>query len=212
VKQVHSVGGIVYHDVTARRWADKALEANVDGLICVNNRAGGHAGTLSPEELVNDLGDLGVPLICAGGIGSSSEIRRAMKLGYAGVQMGTRFIATQECRAHMDYKKAIVDAKEKDIVLTTKISGVPVSVIKTPYVQRVGTQAGPIGRWLLRNKRTKHWMRMFYSLRSLRQLKKMSLSGGGGYGQYYQAGKSVETIDEVEPVSEVMAELATAFD
>ena len=211
VKMVHSAGGIVYHDVTALKWAKKALSAGVDGLICVNSRAGGHAGAATPQELHAELSDLGVPLICAGGIGSPTEFAEALNMGYAGVQMGTRFIATRDCTAHGDYKKAIVEARQDDIVLTDKISGVPVSVIKTAYVVRVGTQAGPIARWMLRGNRTKHWMRMFYSLRSLRELSKSSRHGGG-YRDYYQAGKSVETIHEVESTAEVIAAFAAAVE
>ena len=57
--------------------------------------------------------------------------------------MGTRFIATDECDSHADYKKAILDAREEDIVLTERITGVPLAVIRTPYVERIGTKAGP---------------------------------------------------------------------
>src|SRR5690606_19155928 len=58
VEKVHAAGGVVYHDVTERKWAEKALQAGVDGLICVNNRAGGHAGPKSPQQLMDELGDL----------------------------------------------------------------------------------------------------------------------------------------------------------
>ena len=91
VKKVKAAGGYVYHDVTERKWAIKALDNHVDGLICVNNRAGGHAGKLSPQEMWDQLHDLGVPLICAGGIGEPENFVEALKIGYAGVQMGTRF-------------------------------------------------------------------------------------------------------------------------
>ena len=83
------------------------------------------------EEMYEDLSDLGVPLICAGGIGSEKELIAAMKMGYDGVQMGTRFIATDECTTPQDYKDAIVNAKEEDITWTTKLTGVPIAVIET---------------------------------------------------------------------------------
>ncbi len=172
VERVHAADGVVYHDVTERKWAEKALEQCVDGLICVNRRAGGHAGELSAEELVDSLADLGVPLVAAGGAGDETEFARLLRMGYAGVQMGTRFIATTECRAHADYKRAIVDAEADDVVLTERLSGVPCAVINTPYVQRIGTKAGRFGRWMLQGRRTKHWMRAFYALKSLRELKK----------------------------------------
>ncbi len=209
VEKAHAVGGVVYHDVTERRWADKALEAGVDGLICVNGRAGGHAGTRSPEDLYAQLADLKVPLVCAGGVGSEKDFARMLELGYAGVQMGTRFIATEECKVHPDYKKAILDAEEKDIVLTEKLTGVPVSVINTPYVQQMGTRAGPIARRLLKGSRTKHWMRAFYTLSSVWTLKRSSLRGTA-YKDYFQAGKSVAGIDRIEPAGEIVRRFAAA--
>ena len=110
VEKAHAAGGFVYHDVTERKWAAKGLEAGVDGLIAVNDRAGGHAGPKSAEALIAELGDLGVPVVCAGGIGDEADFVRALRMGYAGVQMGTRFIATTECTAHADYKRAILEA------------------------------------------------------------------------------------------------------
>ncbi|MDH5541747.1 MAG: nitronate monooxygenase [Nitrospinota bacterium] len=208
VDKVHQAGGIVYHDATNRKWALKALESEVDGLICVNNRAGGHAGKESAEKMYDDLKDLGVPLICAGGIGNEADFKAALDLGYAGVQMGTRFIATKECNVHDDYKNAILNAKEKDIVLTDKISGVPVSVIRTPFVDKTGTEANWIVKLLLRDKSIKRWMRMFYTLRSIFHLKKASQQGSG-YRDYFQAGKSVEKIDSIEPAGEVVKRFAS---
>ncbi len=210
VKAVHAVGGTVYHDVTERKWAQKALDAGVDGLICVNDRAGGHAGARSPEALYGELEDLGVPLICAGGIGDSATFAQVMRIGYAGAQLGTRFIATEECRAHDEYKQAIVDADEDDIVLTVRLSGVPVSVINTPYVEKTGTHAGPIARMLLRGRKTKHWMRSFYALRSLRQLKHASLKGSA-YRDYWQAGKSVDSVRKIEPAGEIVRQFRAAL-
>ena len=202
VDLAHANGGVVYHDVTEKKWAEIAVDKGVDGLICVNNRAGGHAGTRSPEFLIDAMQDLGKPIVCAGGIGDGKGFAEALKLGYAGVQMGTRFIATKECRVHSDYQDAILRAREDDIVLTDKISGVPVSVIKTPYIENMGLNSGPIARYLLKNRRTKHWMRTLYSLKSIWQLKKASLNGHG-YKDFWQAGKSVEEIDKVDTVDDV---------
>jgi len=209
VERVRPLGGIVYHDVTARKWADKAAESDVDGFICVNNRAGGHAGTISPEQLLADIAPLGKPLICAGGVGSEADYIAALRMGYAGVQMGTRFIATTECRAHADYKEAIIKAEESDIVLTDKISGVPVSVIRTPYIERIGTKAGWLSRRLLRGSRTKHWMRMFYTLKSIWQLKEASQKGAS-YKDYWQAGKSVRGIEVIESAEVIVRRFGEA--
>jgi len=111
-------------------------------------------------------------------------------MGYAAVQMGTRFIATTECTAPEEYKQAILAAEENDIVLTERLTGVPVSVIRTPHIERIGTKAGPIGRLMLRGRKTKHWMRMIYSLQSVWKLKR-SGTGSFSYKDYLQAGKSV---------------------
>jgi nitronate monooxygenase len=209
VRAVHAAGGVVYHDVTNRKWAEKALEHDVDGLICVNARAGGHAGQESPVRMIEELGELGVPLICAGGVGDEDAFVRALELGYAGVQLGTRFIATTERRAHDDYKRAILRASEDDIVLTEKISGVPVAVIRTPYIEKVGTKAGWLAKRMLRHPRAKHWMRTIYTLQSIWQLKRASLSGAS-YRDYFQAGRSVSGIHAIEPAREVVRRFADA--
>ncbi len=210
VKKVHSSQGIVYHDATNRKWAKKALDGGVDGFIGVNNRAGGHAGNLSPEQLIEELAPLGKPIVCAGGVGNAKEFSRIFEMGYTGAQLGTRFIASKECSAHADYKEAIVAAKEEDITLTEKISGVPVSIIKTPYIEQIGTHAGPIARKLLRGRKTKHWMRSFYTLQSVWKLKKGSTQGMN-YQDYLQAGKSVEGIKKVQLVSEIVADYASVI-
>ncbi|MCP3961382.1 MAG: nitronate monooxygenase [bacterium] len=209
VERAHAVGGRVYHDVTERKWAQKALEAGIDGLIAVNQRAGGHAGEKSSAELLGELGDLGVPVVSAGGIGSERDFVEALEMGFAGVQMGTRFIATTECNAHEDYKRAIVEAQEDDIVLTERITGVPVAVIRTPYLDKIGTKAGPFARWMLRGRRTKHWMRMIYSLQSLWKLKRSSLRSFSSK-DFLQAGKSVAGVHAVEPTGDVIRRFAAA--
>ncbi len=211
VKKAERVGATVFHDVTERKWAHKALDGGVNGFICVNNRAGGHAGGLSPQQLMEQLAVLDKPLICAGGVGTAVEYAAALSLGYSGVQMGTRFIASVECNAHSDYKEAIVTAQAQDIVLTEKISGVPVSVINTPYIEKVGIHAGPIAKWLLRGNKTKHLMRTFYSLQSIWSLKRASLQGVS-YRDVFQAGKSVEGINQIKKAGQIVREFNAVAD
>ena len=207
VDRAAPAGVTVYHDVTERKWAEKALDGGVDGFICVNNAAGGHAGRRSAQQLLDEIGPLGKPLVCAGGIGNASRFSEVLAMGYAGAQLGTRFIASEECSAHDDYKQAIVRAQATDIVLTEKISGVPVSVICTPYIERSGTHAGLLARWLLRQPRTKHFMRTLYSLQSVWKLKRAA-GQGLSYRDIYQAGKSVAGIDSVRPVADIVAEFS----
>jgi nitronate monooxygenase len=208
VDRTASAGGIVYHDVTEAKWAKKAIDGGVHGLIAVNNVAGGHAGPRSPEALLDELRPFGLPIICAGGVGDRETFRRVMAMGYAGVQMGTRFIASTECLAHPDYKQAIVDAEPSDIVLTERLTGVPVAVINNEYVRNLGTRAGPVARYMLRHRKMKHWMRSYYALTSLRRLKKSSLTSAGA-NEYWQAGKSVGGIHAVKPVRDIVAELVS---
>ncbi len=210
VDRARPAGVTVYHDVTARHWAEKALDGGVDGFICVNDRAGGHAGTLSAQQLLDDIGPLGKPLVCAGGIGEPGQFIAALRMGYAGAQLGTRFIASSECTARDDYKQAIIAAGEQDIVLSERITGVPVSVIRTPWVEKTGVHAGPLAKRLLRGRRTKHWMRTLYSLQSIWKLKQASLRGAG-YRDIFQAGKSVAVIHAVMPAARIVAEFAAAL-
>jgi nitronate monooxygenase len=209
VRTAEQAGARVYHDVTERKWADKAMDSGVHGLIAVNSRAGGHAGPLTPEQLYDELAPLGLPLICAGGVGEAADFVHALRLGYDGVQVGTRFIATTECTASGPYKAAIVDADEDDIVLSERITGVPLAVIRTPYVQRMGTRAGPFARWMLRGRRTKHWMRSWFAVRSAMQLRKASLDPKATQ-DFWQAGRSVAGVHSVEPVARIVADFAAA--
>lgn len=210
VDRVGQVGGIVYHDVTNRRWAEKAIDGGVRGLIAVNNLAGGHPGKLSPGELLDEVASLGLPVVCAGGVGDPQTFRAMMDLGYAGVQMGTRFIASTECGAHEDYKRAIVAAEPKDIVLTERLTGVPVAVLDNEYIRHLGLRAGPIARFMLRHRKMKYWMRSIYAATSLRRLKQSSLTGAGAR-EYWQAGKSVGGIHDIRPVAEIVREFADAL-
>jgi nitronate monooxygenase len=207
VRRVEGVGGVVYHDVTERKWAQKAMDGGVHGLIGVNARAGGHAGTRSAQELLDEVRDFGLPVICAGGIGGGASFAAALQMGYAGAQLGTRFIATPECIASDAYKSAILSSSADDVVLTERITGVPVAVIRTPFIERMGTSIGPLARRLFRGRKTKRWMRNYYALRSLRQLKKASLDESA---DYWQAGKSVSEITSIKSAAEIVHELASA--
>lgn len=209
VDMVKPLGGIVYHDVTEKKWAEKALKCGVDGFICVNNRAGGHAGTLSPQDLFDQLAPLGLPLICAGGVGDENDFVNALKIGYAGIQMGTRFIATVECHEKPEYKEGIVHASEKDIVLTERVTGIPLSVIRTPYVDKIGTKINPLTRWLFKYRLTKKWMRIWYGFWAVRQFKKLSLYGDSSK-EYWQAGKSADHVHAIEPVASIISRFVAA--
>jgi nitronate monooxygenase len=209
--RVHAAGGVVYHDVTERKWAQKGVDGGVDGLVAVNARAGGHAGRLEPEALFAELAPFGLPVVSAGGVGTAAEFTRHLRMGYTAVQLGTRFIATTECKASDAYKQAIVDAAEEDIVMTERLTGVPVAVIRNAYIDRLGTRAGWFARWMLQGRKRKHWMRTWYALSSVRRLKK-SLMTDDVRTEYWQAGKSVAGIHAVRPAGEIVREFAASLD
>ncbi len=208
VEKVHAAGGVVYHDVTERKWADKGAAAGADGLIAVNARAGGHAGPRDVRALLDELAPVGLPVVCAGGIGDAPEFVEALRMGYAGAQLGTRFIATPECRASDAYKHAIVNAEEQDVVLTERLTGIPVAVLNTPYIRRIGLRSGPLARWMLRHRRTRYLMRSLYALRAGLVLKRTSLDESRS--DYWQAGKSVATIRSIEPAGDIVRRFAAA--
>jgi nitronate monooxygenase len=125
VPRVHDYGGIVFHDVIKVRHAEKALEAGVDGLIAVCGGAGGHAGTLNPFALVNELRRIhSGPLVLAGAITNGAGVLAAQAMGCDLAYLGTRFIATRESLAVDRYKQMIVDSSAGDIVYTPLFSGV----------------------------------------------------------------------------------------
>ena len=210
-QRVHEVGGYVYHDITNRDWAKKGIDCGVDGLVCVNNRAGGHLGSKSMEIMYEELNDLGLPLICAGGVGSSDELSNVMKIGYDGVQMGTRFIATIECNTPEDYKDAIVSASEDDIATTTRLTGVPISVIKS-------TDHKSENSWLIQKllkSRFKHFTRSLLNLNSLIRLKyllnKSNTKDNQKKKKFYSAGKSVHTVKSIESATIIMRRLGESL-
>ena len=205
VEKMHAAGGKVYHDVTELKWAKRAMDSGVDGFICVNQRAGGHAGHLSSAELVSELQALGKPLICAGGVATHEDFLAAIKLGYAGVQLGSRFIASTECTASNEYKNALVKAREEDIVLTPRLTGVNVAVIRNEAAEKLLKSEGWLGKFLRTHSSTKHYTRLFYTIKSLFVLRKTNKQNKTS--ALWQAGKSVSGIDEVLSCQEIVKQL-----
>ncbi len=203
VQKVHAYGGKVYHDVTDAKWAEIAFTSGVDGFIAVNNRAGGHAGLYDMDALIEALRIYGLPIVCAGGISNKKGYEEALLLGYSGVQMGTRFIASKECTASDDYKQAIINAGESDIVLTQNITGIPVSVINTGYIRKLGLNPGWFAQWMLRHPKLKYLIRIVYALRSRLDLKN-GFYAKKGEQEFWQAGKSVQGITTVQGVNEIV--------
>lgn len=122
---IHSYGGIVLHDVINDRFARKAIEKGADGLIAVAAGAGGHAGTLSPFALVQEIRQwFDGPLALSGSIATGRAIAAARMMGADLAYMGSPFIATSEANADTAYKQMIVDSQADDIVYSDVFTGV----------------------------------------------------------------------------------------
>lgn len=128
-------GATVVHVVPTAKLAKKCEERGVDAVVCEGTEAGGHNGVdeIPTFVLVPQVRDaVKIPVIAAGGIADGRGITAALALGADGVQIGTRFAATQESSAHARYKQAVVDAGETDTVLSLKKIG-PTRMIKSPF-------------------------------------------------------------------------------
>ena len=138
VDEVHTYGGLVYHDIIKKRHAEKAAEANVDGLIVVAAGAGGHAGTLHPIPLINEVKKVfDKKIILSGCFSTGNDIASALQLGADMAYMGTRFINVKESMADEAYKKMIIDSSAEDIVYTAAVSGVNASFLR-PSLESMG--------------------------------------------------------------------------
>lgn len=126
IAEVHSYGGLVFHDVTSIKFAEKAAAAGVDGLIAVAYGAGGHAGQMSPFAALHEIRQIfGGTLLLGGSISTGAQIAAARLMGADLAYMGTRFMATAESMAVPRQKQMILDAKAADIVYTPAVSGIP---------------------------------------------------------------------------------------
>jgi nitronate monooxygenase len=196
----------VFCDVIDMEYARKVEALGADALIAVNNEAGGHAGSLSPEEFIPMLlKECKLPVISAGGVGNKGGVDKMLALGACGVSVGSPFIASDEAPVSHEYKQAIVDYGADDIVKTTKISGTPCTVINTPYVQKVGLQQNWLERVLAQNKTIKKWVKMLTYYKGMKALEKAAF--GASYQTYWCAGQSIEYVNEIKPVCEIVKSL-----
>jgi len=128
---VHSYGGIVLHDIIHDRHAHKAIEKGADGLIAVATGAGGHAGTLSPFALIQEIRRwFDGPLLLSGAIANGGAVLAAQAMGADLAYIGSPFIATTEARAADDYKQMIVDSNASDIVYSNLFTGIHGNYLK----------------------------------------------------------------------------------
>ncbi len=201
----------VFCDVTNVDYAKKVESLGADAVIAVNKEAGGHAGNISYKELIPLLKqNVKVPVISAGGVGNGEQIKEMLELGADGLSMGSVFIASEEAGVSYEYKQACVDYGAKDIVMTTKLSGTPCTVIKTPYVEKIGTQQNWIERLLNKNKRLKKWFKAFTFYKGMKKLKSAAFSAT--YKSVWCAGPSIEFVKEIKPVAAIVKQLREEYE
>lgn len=211
IEQCKSKGIKVFCDVVDLNYARKVESLGADAVIAVNNRAGGHAGNMAPQELVKMLKEnCSIPIISAGGIGTGKQLKDVMDWGAAGASIGTIFIACDEADISPEYKQAMVTYGEKDIVMTTKLSGSALTVINTPYVQQLGTKANWL-EWILNNNKTlKKYAKMLLAFRGMKQVEKAAF--GATYKTVWCAGPAIEYVKKVEPLGTIIKRLTSEYD
>lgn len=210
ITQAHKNGAKVFCDVTNLEFALKVQDLGADGVIAVSAGAGGHAGPLSPFALIPWLKtQLEIPIIAAGGIASGDAIAAALCLGAAGVSVGTRFIASTEAKVDAAYKEAIVESTPEDIVMTTRISGTPAAVIKTPYIEKQGLDL----HWALKVLKD-HPVSKKYAVPLIHYLGMRALEKAAGtmtWKSVWSAGQSVGMVNEILSCREIVEKMIGEF-
>ena len=191
---IHSYGGIVLHDVINNRHASSAIRKGADGLIAVATGAGGHAGTLSPFALVQEIREwFDGPLLLAGAIANGGAILAAQAMGADMAYIGSPFIATTEARASDAYKQAIVEAQANDIVYSNYFTGIHGNYMKASIIA-AGMDPD--------NLPVADPSKMNFGA---------ATSGAKAWKDIWGAGQGVGAVKTVEPVSALVNRLASEY-
>jgi len=198
---LQSHGIIVVHVVSSLKFAKKAEEAGVDAVVVEGFEAGGHNGrdemtTLTLIPIVAK--SLNIPIIAAGGIASGKAMLAAMILGADGVQIGSRFVASDESSAHQNFKNMVVEAKEGDTHLTLK-EITPVRLLKNPFYEKI--------------------QRAYGKNASVEELKTLLGRGRAKKGMFegdleegeLEIGQITGLISEIKPASEIVKEILNEY-
>jgi nitronate monooxygenase len=211
IRRMHEVGCKVFCDITTLDYGKKVEDLGADGVIAVSAGAGGHAGPISPLVLIPYLKKhLKIPVVAAGGVATGEQILALQILGAAAVQVGTRFIASQEAKVGKDYKDAILQAQPEDIWLTKKISGTPAAVIRTPFIEKQGLELNPVESYLLKHPKTKKYMKMLRAYLGSKALEKAA--GETTWKTVWSAGQGVGLIEDILPATRIVENLVAEYE
>ena len=206
INQCKPIGIKVFCDVVDLTYAKKVEQLGADAVIAVNNKAGGHCGPTDRDELLKELSEnISIPIISAGGVTTKEDVDKALNLGACGVSVGTIFLAAEEAPISDEYKQALIDYGEKDIVLSTKISGSHLTVINTPYVQKIGTKASWLEKLMKKNKWLKKYIKLFIALRGMNMIRKSAFKAT--YNTVWCAGPAIEDVKSVRSLKEILSDL-----
>ncbi len=192
---IHSYGGIVLHDIINNTFAKKAIEKGADGLIAVASGAGGHAGTLSPFALIQEIRQwFDGPLALSGSIATGDAVLAAEAMGADFGYIGSAFIATKEANADERYKQSIVDYNADDIVYTNLFTGVHGNYLK-PSIRDAGLDPDNLPE---------------------SDPSKMSFGSGGSekskaWKDIWGCGQGIGAVDKVQTTAEFVDQLAAEY-
>ncbi len=211
IEVAHTYGAKVFCDVTNLEHAKKCFDHGCDGFVAVGQGAGGHAGPNPLQVLVPALKEHfpGKPVLAAGGIATGAGLLSVQVLGADAAYIGTRFIASKEAGVNKEYKDAIVKSGMDDIVMTTKLSGTPCSIINTPAAQDMGLKQNWFERLLSNNPQTKKWFKMLVQVRGMKKLEESVLPNN--YKRLWTAGKSSELIHDILSCEEIVQRIKEEY-
>lgn len=136
INRFKEIGAKVIPVVPSVALAKRMEKIGADAIVVEGTEAGGHIGELTTIALVPQIVDVvNIPVIAAGGIADGRGFVASLALGAKGVQIGTRFVCTEECTAHENYKQAIIESKDRDAIATGRSTGHPVRLIKNKFAK-----------------------------------------------------------------------------
>lgn len=211
IEQAHKQGAKVICDVTNLEHGLKCEDLGADGVIAVAAGAGGHAGPISPLVLIPWLKSrLKISVIAAGGIAHGSGVAACLALGADAVSVGTRFIASKEATVEQAYKDAIVNATAEDIIMTSRISGTPAAVIRTPYTDSISGELPWVVKQLKENKHTKKYVVPLIHYMGSKALEKAAETPT--WKQVWSAGQSVGLVNDILPARQIIENLCAEYE
>lgn len=199
IKELKAIGTKIFPVVPSVALAKRMEREGVDGVIAEGTESGGHVGELTTMSLVPQVVDsLNIPVIAAGGIADGRGMLAAFALGAVGVQIGTRFVCSNECNAHENYKLAIVGAKDRDAVVTGKLLGAPVRSLKNKLTKEF--------KRLEERKATREEFEMFGN----GALRKAVVEGDTKLGSV-MAGQISGMICDIKPCNDIIQDLIREY-